>query len=340
MAKRQSVKARRQERKQQEKRNRQLTILGGIIGIVAVVAVLYFLANVPADAPISEDVTERYDRFITGINEDGYPRIGSADAPIEVVEFSSFSCPGCENFHATVFPTLLEYVEQGAINFTFVPMLTGSIPNAEGAARTALCASEQDVFWEMHDVLFEWHTRFVNNAYVSNRLTAGVEALGMDVSAYNECFNSRETQDLINLAQRQDVSVTPTVQVNGTTVDANVQAIETAIESRISADTEFAPGIIEEAEDIATEEAEDIATEEAEDTATEEAEDTATEEAEDMATEEVEDMATEEAEDIATEEAEDTATEEAEDTATEEAEDIATEEAEDIATEEATDSEE
>ena len=31
---------------------------------------------------------------------------GSADAPIKIVEYASFTCPHCANFHSTVFKQL------------------------------------------------------------------------------------------------------------------------------------------------------------------------------------------------------------------------------------------
>ncbi len=46
--------------------------------------------------------------------------LGSADAPVTVVEYASFTCPHCRNFHDTVFDRLKsEYIDTGKIRFIY-----------------------------------------------------------------------------------------------------------------------------------------------------------------------------------------------------------------------------
>lgn len=235
---------RKKEREKQQQRNRQLLIVGGIIGVVVVLVLLVIISNLPADAPIPEGVAGRYDNYITGTTSEGYPRLGNPDAPVSVVEYGSFSCAGCANFHSTSFEQLVPRIESGQMNFVYVPLQTGSIPNAEGAARTAICAGEQDAFWEMHDVLFDWHVDFGNNAFAGNRLTAGVNALDLDSGAFNNCFNSQETNTILQSALQEGVGATPTVQINGTTVDANAASILAAIDGIAPANGNYASGLL------------------------------------------------------------------------------------------------
>jgi len=193
---------------------------------------------------------------------------------------------------------LLERVEAGEINFTYIPLQTGSIPNAEGAARTALCAGQQGRFWEMHDVLFEWHSLYGNNAYNNSRISASVNGLGLDSGQFNSCFDSSEISQVLVTAQSEGVNSTPSVAVNDTLLEvASLEELTAAIDSALA----FAPPVQIEEEPEATEEVEMEATEEAEMEATEEMDDAeATEEAEMEATEEMDDAeATEEADDNA-----------------------------------------
>ncbi|WP_372834747.1 DsbA family protein [Puniceibacterium confluentis] len=45
---------------------------------------------------------------------------GEADAPVEVIEYASFTCPHCANFHATVYDQLKEnYIDTGKIKFIY-----------------------------------------------------------------------------------------------------------------------------------------------------------------------------------------------------------------------------
>ncbi len=209
---------RKRERERERRRNRQLAIVAGIIVVALVLGGLFFVANLPAEAPIPEDDIAQISNLIQSTTEEGYPRLGNPNAPVEVRDFSSFSCPGCDAWHDSAFPQLLPRIERGEINFVYIPLQTGSIPNPAGAARAALCAGEQGKFWEMHEVLFDWHSRFGNTAFQGNRLEAGVAALDLDVDEYQSCFNSARINDILSAAQAEGVTTTPTIQVDGVTV--------------------------------------------------------------------------------------------------------------------------
>jgi protein-disulfide isomerase len=309
MSKRRSrTRERKKAREAQQQKQRQTTIIAVVVVVAIVGAILFFLSNQPTEAPVPDGLLNRYDNYITGTNDDGFPQIGNPNAPVEVVEYSSFSCPACETFHSSVFPNLLPYIERGEIRFVYVPLQTGSLSNAEGAARASVCALRQGKFWEMHDLLFDWHTVFGNSAFNSSRLTASVNALNMDAGQFNECFNSPETSDLLVLAQRQGVGATPTVRVNGNTLpSATLAEIEAAI-NQFTLPDDLEPGVITEegAADVGDDETADEQPEDTEATddteataATEEATDTVTDDATDdtEATEE----ATDEAADDSTE---------------------------------------
>ena len=229
MAKRQSrTREARQRRQQQRRRSQRLYVLIAIV-VVAVVAVAVFVvSNQPVEAHIPESLSARYEGVQRSYSRDGYPRLGDPNAPVTVEEYSSFACPGCEVFHSESFQDVLDRVKAEQILFTYVPLQTGSVPNAEGAARAALCAGQQGMFWEMHDVLFDWQTRYGNTAFSQNRLLAGVEQLGLSSVAFTSCFNSADITDALNAALNEEVSGTPTIRVNGVTVDGG-GAIPTAV---------------------------------------------------------------------------------------------------------------
>ena len=46
--------------------------------------------------------------------------LGPADAKVKVIEYASFTCPHCANFHATTYPQLkAEYIDTGKIRFEY-----------------------------------------------------------------------------------------------------------------------------------------------------------------------------------------------------------------------------
>lgn len=301
MAKKTRTREARKRRQQQQRQNKQRLIIVGIV-IVAVLAIaLVVVSNQPVDALIPAGLDERYDDLDRSLSQEGYPRIGDPDAPVTVREFSSFSCPGCQTFHETSFESILDRVRIGQVLFVYVPLQTGSIPNAPGAARAALCAGQQGRFWEMHDVLFAWHTQYVNTAFSQNRLLAGADALGLDGGTFTSCFNSQSTTNVLESALAEGVASTPTIEVNGVTAVSSsggipsTQEVLSAIDDATprdwsptaAEDTDAQEADVEATEEVDTEDAEMEATEEAEseDVDAQDAEETDTEDAADEETE-------------------------------------------------------
>lgn len=214
----------RQRRRKQRQQNKRLLVLAAIVVVALVGIAVFVVSNQPVEAFMPDDLSQRYESIQRSYSPDGYPRLGDPDAPVTVEEYASFSCPGCETLHSNSLDALLERVRDGQALFTYVPLQTGAVPNAAGAARAALCAGQQAMFWEMHDVLFDWQTRYGNTAFSQNRLLAGVESLGLNGGAFTNCFNSAAISATLDAALNENVAITPTIRVNGVTIDA-AQAI-------------------------------------------------------------------------------------------------------------------
>lgn len=243
MAKKKSSRTReaRQRRQKQRRQNKRVLALMGIVVVAVVAIAVVIVSNQPVEAHIPADLSARYEGIRRSYSPEGYPRLGDPQAPVTVEEYASFACPGCEAFHSDSFDAVLERVRSGQALFTYVPLQTGSVPNAPGASRAALCAGQQTMFWEMHDILFDWQTRYGNTAFSQNRLLAGVEQLGLIAKAFTDCFNSVATSATLNAAQSEDVTTTPSFRVNGVTLDQggtipSTQAILQAIDDATPAD--------------------------------------------------------------------------------------------------------
>jgi protein-disulfide isomerase len=80
--------------------------------------------------------------------------LGSASAPVTIVEFSDFRCGFCKRFSTETLPKLKQfYFDKGTVYFVFRHFaILGK--QSEEAALASECAAEQGRFWPYHDKLF------------------------------------------------------------------------------------------------------------------------------------------------------------------------------------------
>jgi protein-disulfide isomerase len=140
-------------------------------------------------------------------------RIGSSEAPVQVMEFADFECPFCAAFHKEESSLRERYATQVAVTFVHypLPMHRFAVP----AARAAECAGDQAHFGEMSEQLFKQQDQFGLKPWTEFATDAGVP----DLVAYKLCLDSsaplpRVTEGL-ELGKKLDVQGTPTIIING-----------------------------------------------------------------------------------------------------------------------------
>jgi protein-disulfide isomerase len=79
---------------------------------------------------------------------------GPANAPVTLVEYGDFECPGCGAAHPIVNLVLQHFGPKLQFVFRHFP-LTQVHLNAEPAAESAEFAGAHGRFWEMHDGIYE-----------------------------------------------------------------------------------------------------------------------------------------------------------------------------------------
>jgi len=133
------------------------------------------------------------------IDSEGHPSLGPADAPIVIVEFSDYQCPYCYRWHLQVYDALLA-AYPGKIRFVYRNFPLSFHQNAFASAEAALCAEDQDAYWEYHNALFD-NQALLNNqeGLVLNQQTYNQFAgeLGLDVPSFEDCMTSRKYQQAV-----------------------------------------------------------------------------------------------------------------------------------------------
>ena len=146
--------------------------------------------------------------------------LGSAKAPVTVVEYASMTCPHCAAFEQNVLPMLrLKYIDTGKVRFVFREFPLDI--NAAAASMLARCIASDDTakFYATISLLFKQQDQLVAQTLVTLRLI-GKQVAGMDEQAVEACEKHQALLDKIAADQKfafetLKVDATPTFFVNG-----------------------------------------------------------------------------------------------------------------------------
>ena len=163
-----------------------------------------------AEAPVATSEPEyvRYD-----IPSDGFYATGPEDAPITIIEFSDYQCPFCRRWHQEVYqPLLAAYPGKIKLVYRHLP-LTSIHPDAFPAAEAAMCAGEQNAYWQYHEKLF------ASELLGTEVYKQYAQELGLDMTTFEACITDHKYQQAIqedsDFAVNLGVRSTPTFFVNG-----------------------------------------------------------------------------------------------------------------------------
>ena len=150
--------------------------------------------------------------------------LGRANAPVTISVYEDFQCPFCGRFSREVLPPLVrDHVETGEAKVVSRP-LTFLGEDSLKAARAALAAGEQGLYWEYHSLLFE-NQGAENSGYVTDEFLEGLarQVPGLDLRAWNGSraggraggLPDSQLEEARSAAQASGVDSTPTLVVGG-----------------------------------------------------------------------------------------------------------------------------
>ncbi len=148
--------------------------------------------------------------------------LGSAEAPITIIEYSSLTCPACASFHAGALPQIKEtWIADGRVRLVYRHFPLGAI--ALRAAAVANCIEGARYFGFL-DLLFKSQKRWAKSSDPLKALGQMARLAGLSQEKFEACANDEAEMDRI-LERRRDgietygVESTPTLIVNGRKVE-------------------------------------------------------------------------------------------------------------------------
>jgi protein-disulfide isomerase len=184
--------------------------LGLGVAVVLGIALLGYLASRP------KVIARTIDPNLPPVKAEGYV-LGSPTAPVEVIEFADFECPGCGQFATLTEPDVrTKLVSTGKIRMRYMDFPLPMHRNTWDASLAAACAGAQGKFWEMHDAIFQNQDRWNGEATSRPRpvLADLAKGVGLDMSKYGACVDAEtyrpQIQATLAEAERRGVNQTPT----------------------------------------------------------------------------------------------------------------------------------
>lgn len=192
----------------------------------------------PPQITLEDIIRMHFEQPVLALNPGQRPHKGNGNAKIKLVEFADFECPFCSR--AAELLDLFMKEHKNDIHFIHLnyPLDKSCNPhmqhdlhkNACKAAEATICADQKGKYWEMHNLLFANQKKLE----LKDILTYG-RTLSLEPAWLEGCMNSAATKarllEDIELAQKVQVSGTPSVFLNGRRVEGwtNKELLEALI---------------------------------------------------------------------------------------------------------------
>jgi protein-disulfide isomerase len=148
--------------------------------------------------------------------------VGEADAPVQILVFSDYQCPGCAHFATQVEPMIkAEFVATGRVRMTFYDFpLGGNFKHSFVASRAARCADDQGRFADYHGRIMSQQQQWsYSQSTPTSYFLEVARGLGLDSSQFESCLRSDAHAEVVTanrvLGETLGVTGTPTVFLNG-----------------------------------------------------------------------------------------------------------------------------
>lgn len=199
--------------------NRKSIILAALIAVLGVGGYMYTSRSTePGTSFLAASAQDAADVDTSAILE---MSMGNPDADVTVIEYASFTCPHCANFHETVFDKLkTNYIDTGKINFIYREVYFDRFGLWGGIV--ARCGGEKRYFG-IADLLYTQQSEWLaggDPTMVADNLRKIGKTAGLNNEQLDACLNDGEkAKAMVALYQQNvkadEVNSTPTFIING-----------------------------------------------------------------------------------------------------------------------------
>ena len=146
--------------------------------------------------------------------------LGEPDAPVTIVEYASFTCPHCANFHQTVYKDLkADYIDTGKVKFIYRDVYFDQF----GLWGAMIARCEPTRFFGIADMLYDQQKDWIGDgdpAGIADRLRKLGRIAGLENDQMEACLADEENARALvawfqENAKADDITATPTILIDG-----------------------------------------------------------------------------------------------------------------------------
>lgn len=174
------------------------------------------------------------------ISDSGWVKGATESAAVTLVEYADFQCPACQMNAPLVTQLLTEYPEDVKFVFKHFP-LSSIHKNALIAGVAAEAAGKQNMFWEMHDLLFENQSDWANlgASEVKEKFVEYAQQIGLNTDTFRKDLEDKSLAQIVNEQQSEGINLgvmgTPTFFMNGKRIETgSYELLKSAVDAELN----------------------------------------------------------------------------------------------------------
>ena len=197
--------------------DRRIFMAGGAAAVVVAAGGAWYSMQAPGTTPVQINQVSGEEIDTSDVIE---MTLGDENAPVTMIEYASFTCPHCANFHDAVFKDLkADYIDTGKVRFVYRDVYFDQF--GLWAAMVARC--EPTRFFGISDMLYTQQRDWIGDgdpAGIADRLRKIGLVAGLDNASLDACLADEEqARKLVAWFQKNstadDVTGTPTLIIDG-----------------------------------------------------------------------------------------------------------------------------
>lgn len=208
------------------RKNNPLLPLYALLAIAVVGGIALFALSL--NKPATTTATSSGSSPVDVASLSSYPSMGSASAPVTVVEFADYQCPSCAAYATTMAAQIeKDYIDTGKVRLIYHELPISSHANAVVAAEAARAAGDQNKYWEMNKLLYarqnDWAQ--LSNDQAVAKFASYAQELGLDATTFNQTMQSQKYRTTIEAALQDSIKAniqfTPSFVIDGKIYEAS-----------------------------------------------------------------------------------------------------------------------